>query len=311
MDTAGVRPLPPIVDTTVSPPIAAADTISSTVPAFIPVQLGVTEHLEINLSRSGLDSSSMAYLDRVVETAETADRYTITLEGHSDNFGSFSENQQRSQQRAQRVLDYLLRKGIPRSRIQSQSFGSRQPLAPNTSASGRRRNNRADITLRGYISTPPPSPKPKPGTRPESESPPTPAPRSDATPDSTVFRPPTVPADRPENVRSRFTLLINTVQTGLTAANKSTLDQVVQQVSGLRQYIIQVEGHSDNFGSFTESQQKSADRAKRAADYLVSHGIPREKLQIQAFGSRKPAASNRTAEGRRQNNRAEISILAQ
>jgi outer membrane protein OmpA-like peptidoglycan-associated protein len=309
VDTSGIRPLPPIVDTTVSPPIAAADTIVKPpiaaadtarppVAAFVPVALGVTEHLEINLGQAGLDGSTVAYLDRLIQTAKTADRYTITLEGHSDNFGSFTENQQRSQERAQRVLDYLIQKGIPRSRIQSQSFGSRQPLAPNTSAAGRRRNNRADITLRG--------------TLPATQTPrPDPTPQSDAIPDSTVFRPPSVPADKPENVKSAFTLPIDVGQPGLTANNRNTLDQVAESVRGLRQYIIQVEGHSDNFGSFTENQQRSEERAKRAADYLVSRGVPRERLQIQAFGSRQPAASNRTADGRRLNNRAEIRVLSQ
>ncbi|MFZ1731005.1 MAG: OmpA family protein [Bacteroidota bacterium] len=316
VDTTGIRPLPPIVDTTVSPPIAAADTIVKPpiaaadtvrppVAAFVPVQLGVTEHLEINLARAGLDSSTLAYLDRLVETAKTADSYSITLEGHSDNFGSFTENQQHSQERAQRVLEYLLKKGIPRSRIQSESFGSRQPLAPNTSAAGRRRNNRADITLRGSIPVTPPQPRPTPELRPS------PTPQSEAVPDSTVFSPPAVPADKPENVKSAFTLLIDVAQTGLTAESRSALDKVVESVKGLRQYIVQVEGHADNFGSFTESQQRSEERAKRAADYLVSRGVPRARLQIQAFGSRRPAASNRTPEGRRLNNRAEIRVLSQ
>jgi outer membrane protein OmpA-like peptidoglycan-associated protein len=311
VDTSGVRPLPPIVDTTavsppiaegdttrVQPPIGAVDTTRPPVAAFIPVTIGVTEHLEIDLSRAELDSSTVAYLDRLVETARIADRYTITLEGHSDNFGSFAENQQRSQERAQRVLEYLLRKGIPRSRIQSQSFGSRQPLAPNTSTAGRRRNNRADITLRGSMPAPP-------------QTRPVPAPQPEAIPDSTVFRPPAVPADKPENVRSAFTLLIDLGRAGLTAESRNTLDNIIESVSGLRQYIVQIDGHADNFGSFTETQQRSSERAQRVADYLVSRGIPRERLQIQAFGSRRPAASNRTVEGRRQNNRAEIRVLAQ
>jgi chemotaxis protein MotB len=40
-------------------------------------------------------------------------------------------------------------------------------------------------------------------------------------------------------------------------------------------------------------------------------GVPKEKLIINAYGSTQPAASNSTAEGRKQNRRVELQMLVE
>jgi chemotaxis protein MotB len=53
----------------------------------------------------------------------------------------------------------------------------------------------------------------------------------------------------------------------------------------------------------------SAQRAAAVAHYLdTEHGIRTQTLEIEAFGPKRPVASNTTAQGRRQNRRVEIVV---
>lgn len=112
-----------------------------------PVRIGTLANLPIDLGKRTLDQSTIEYLDRVAETWKNNPNLLIRIEGHSDNFGSFQENQERSESRANRALQYLISKGVIRSKIQVQAFGSRRPIAVNTTPEGRAKNNRVDITV--------------------------------------------------------------------------------------------------------------------------------------------------------------------
>ena len=58
------------------------------------------------------------------------------------------------------------------------------------------------------------------------------------------------------------------------------------------------------------SQQKalrlSEDRANAVKFYLLAKGVNENQLNIKAYGSEQPIASNLTSKGRRLNNRVEI-----
>ena len=52
----------------------------------------------------------------------------ITVSGHTDRIGNTSANQRLSEQRAEAVQRALANEGVPFSLIQSQGFGSQQPI---------------------------------------------------------------------------------------------------------------------------------------------------------------------------------------
>ena len=81
----------------------------------------------------------------------------------------------------------------------------------------------------------------------------------------------------------------------------------------LRKYdktIIEVAGHSDSSGSDEYNLELSGRRAVTVAQYLEAQGVTPERFSILAFGERVPIASNATPEGRQQNRRVEVSLLA-
>jgi outer membrane protein OmpA-like peptidoglycan-associated protein len=71
---------------------------------------------------------------------------------------------------------------------------------------------------------------------------------------------------------------------------------------------IVIEGHTDSQGSAALNQDLSQRRAEGVRAYLVSRGIPGDRLTAQGFGPSRPIADNGTAEGRANNRRVEIVI---
>ena len=67
-------------------------------------------------------------------------------------------------------------------------------------------------------------------------------------------------------------------------------------------------GHTDNTGRRSHNRKLSQQRAKVVREYLLKQGVPEEKLRVQFFGERKPAASNKTDDGRRKNRRVTVMV---
>jgi outer membrane protein OmpA-like peptidoglycan-associated protein len=71
---------------------------------------------------------------------------------------------------------------------------------------------------------------------------------------------------------------------------------------------LRVEGHTDNKGAADYNKTLSGARAQSVVDWLVQHGIAKDRLTSQGFGMEKPIDSNETEDGRRNNRRVEFHI---
>ena len=94
----------------------------------------------------------------------------------------------------------------------------------------------------------------------------------------------------------------------LTPAAEATLDTVVEKLRGADVLAIKVDGHTDSVGSDAYNQGLSERRAASVVDYLISQGVPAQKLSSQGLGESKPMADNDTDAGRAQNRRVEIHV---
>ena len=95
-----------------------------------------------------LNPEARRAIDRVV--AELAGRPApeIAVVGHTDFVGSDQFNDTLSLQRAVRVKDLLVRRGIPAKMIQTAGRGKREPLIPTSEAKAEPRNRRVEIIVR-------------------------------------------------------------------------------------------------------------------------------------------------------------------
>lgn len=74
---------------------------------------------------------------------------------------------------------------------------------------------------------------------------------------------------------------------------------------------VQVRGYTDNTGSAEYNLKLSQRRAEAVMNYLVDHGIAKDRLSAKGFGEADPIATNKTPEGRGANRRIEFKILNQ
>ena len=73
---------------------------------------------------------------------------------------------------------------------------------------------------------------------------------------------------------------------------------------------VAVSGHTDSVGSDAYNVKLGQRRADVVKDYLVSKGVPGSKITTKSFGESQPVASNKTADGRAKNRRAEVDVDA-
>ncbi|MBV9462497.1 MAG: OmpA family protein [Bradyrhizobium sp.] len=127
-------------------------------PASAPVDPTVCQQLFTDLlskgrirfepSRTTLDPDSIALLDRLIEIALRCPTADIEVAGHTDGDGEDGFNQELSQKRAQVVVDYLVKAGLPASRFTAVGYGSTQPIASNDTDEGKAQNRRIEFLVR-------------------------------------------------------------------------------------------------------------------------------------------------------------------
>jgi outer membrane protein OmpA-like peptidoglycan-associated protein len=95
-----------------------------------------------------LTDSAVHQLNEVYAIMKKNRAIYMEISGHTDSIGGMEYNQMLSQQRAQNVIDYLSRKGIPAERFYEVALGSSQPIADNETERGRAVNRRVEFKIR-------------------------------------------------------------------------------------------------------------------------------------------------------------------
>jgi outer membrane protein OmpA-like peptidoglycan-associated protein len=91
-------------------------------------------------------------------------------------------------------------------------------------------------------------------------------------------------------------------------ASHPALDEVVKALQDNRGFRVQLEGHASSEGAEEHNQTLSEQRAQAVLDYLVSHGVAKERLASKGFSSSMPIDTNTTAAGRENNRRVEFAV---
>jgi OmpA-OmpF porin, OOP family len=97
-------------------------------------------------------------------------------------------------------------------------------------------------------------------------------------------------------------------QATLEEASFPVLDEVAQALKDNPDFRVQIEGHTDSSGAEEHNQTLSEQRANTVLDYLVAHGIAKERLVSKGFSSSVPLDTNNTAAGRENNRRVEFVV---
>jgi peptidoglycan-associated lipoprotein len=93
---------------------------------------------------------------------------------------------------------------------------------------------------------------------------------------------------------------------------KQRIDQMVTDLKADPKGIfIELEGHTDNVGSKEYNTKLGEERAEAVKRYLYeAHQVPLHKINVISYGEEKPVAPNNKRDGRAQNRRVVIKVLA-
>jgi outer membrane protein OmpA-like peptidoglycan-associated protein len=105
-------------------------------------------------------------------------------------------------------------------------------------------------------------------------------------------------------------ILFDVDKTDLKAAAKTNLTNLSESLNKNPQTNILIVGHTDDTGTDEHNMDLSIRRAEAVKSYIVSAGVSSARLSTQGKGESEPIADNTTADGRAQNRRVEIAIVA-
>jgi outer membrane protein OmpA-like peptidoglycan-associated protein len=71
----------------------------------------------------------------------------IEISGHTDDRGTVEYNQRLSERRSKSVIDYLVSKGIPRTRFTIANFGEGKPIEAGESPTALQANRRVEFKI--------------------------------------------------------------------------------------------------------------------------------------------------------------------
>ena len=91
--------------------------------------------------------SSFAELDRLFNILQTDESLRIAIEGHTDNTGNPQHNKSLSLGRANAVVEYLISKGIAKSRLEAYGYAAEKPIASNDTEEGKSKNRRVEFRV--------------------------------------------------------------------------------------------------------------------------------------------------------------------
>ncbi len=98
-------------------------------------------------SKAEILPSSNHALDYLVEIMKENPELEILIGGHTDNTGSEKLNLMLSQNRAEKIRDYLIRNGISKKRLKAEGYGGSKPIASNLKEETRKLNRRVEFTI--------------------------------------------------------------------------------------------------------------------------------------------------------------------
>ncbi len=98
-------------------------------------------------------------------------------------------------------------------------------------------------------------------------------------------------------------------KSSLKPEGRTKLDEVVSQMKGLNLEVIIAVGHTDSIGTDAYNQKLSVRRAESVKSYLVSKGVPADRVYTEGKGEAQPVASNKTRDGRQKNRRVELEVV--
>ena len=124
---------------------------------YVKLQLGIEEaragknivlkNLFFQTGKSDINTSTSADLFKLIQFLKDNPSVKLEIQGYTDNTGNLASNQKLSQQRANSVVNYLIKNGIEKERLTAKGSGPANPVADNKTAEGKAQNRRVEMKV--------------------------------------------------------------------------------------------------------------------------------------------------------------------
>lgn len=230
----------------------------------------ITLNTEFDIDRSDIRPEFHDEIARVGNFMQTYNTTTAVIEGHSDNVGTPEHNKALSLARAESVKQYLVSKfGIDPARLSAKGYGPWQPVAENTTDTGKQKNRHIEAII-------------------------------DCAFDVKAIKP-------PDTLCMQLNIEFDSNSTEIRPQYHSEIATIGEYMKKYPTTTALVEGHTDNVGSKEVNMRISRQRAENVVNYLVdTMGIERSRLSAAGYGESRRVAYNTTPEGRQKNRRITV-----
>jgi len=105
-------------------------------------------------------------------------------------------------------------------------------------------------------------------------------------------------------------ILFDVDKAALRGEARTNLDKLAVILNKYPDTDILIEGHTDATGSDEHNLELSRNRASSVSGYVAGLGVSAKRFTTMGYGESQPVATNDTNEGRQQNRRVELAIMA-
>jgi len=115
-----------------------------------PIKVGgatILKNIFFETASYELKSNSKAELEKLIRFMQENPEIKIEIGGHTDDVGEDEDNMKLSKNRAQTVVDYLIKHGIEADRLEAKGYGEHEPITENDSERGRAQNRRTEFKI--------------------------------------------------------------------------------------------------------------------------------------------------------------------
>ncbi len=105
------------------------------------------DNLIFQVGNANITTQSYPELDELTKMLENNPRMVIQLEGHTDVKGDPKKNMKLSEQRVVAVRNYLVSKGVAKSKVKTKAYGGTMPISRDDSEEAHKLNRRVEVRI--------------------------------------------------------------------------------------------------------------------------------------------------------------------
>jgi outer membrane protein OmpA-like peptidoglycan-associated protein len=107
----------------------------------------VLRGVNFDFNKYNIRPDAVPILEQACRTLKEEPSIMVSADGYTDSIGTDAYNQKLSERRANAVRQWLIKCGIPSSRISARGFGKSNPVASNATPEGRAQNRRTELVV--------------------------------------------------------------------------------------------------------------------------------------------------------------------